>query len=133
MYQLPNFNLDVNLWRVPATVEDPPTLQFKANLSRGSRIFQIPVYANGLNSLTSQMILLCPKLTDIRPSDTEEWRDVVEVPAGSGRYYGVAAVDDTAKGFPNEYRHAELFLMVYSLLSTSGNPWSCPPVPYPLP
>jgi len=132
-FTVPNFNLPVNLWRAPAVVIDPPTLTFFANLSRGERVFTTPVFADGTNELLAQMILLCPALTDIRPSDTAVYRDLVEVPAGSGRYYAVVAVDDTAKGFLNEYRFAVLFQFVNSISVSTGNPWAAPGVPYPMP
>lgn len=53
--------------------------------------------------------LLLPKLTDIRGPQDDTSADVVECPAGSGRWYFVVAVDDVAKGFSNEYRLAVLF------------------------
>jgi hypothetical protein len=46
--------------------------------------------------------------------------DTVEVPAGSGRYYAILAVDDVARGFENEYRLA--------LAEPAYNLW---PVPIP--
>lgn len=52
------------------------------------------------------MFLLLPKGTDIRSTVCGVAPDVVEVPAGTGRYYSVEMVDDVARGFANEYRFA---------------------------
>lgn len=133
-FRVPTFNLDVNLWRTPAVVSASPTLTFRANLSRGERIFQIPVYASQPWDMVSQMILLCPALTDIRPpTGFLTPQDLVEVPAGSGRYYQVIDVDDTAKGFANEYRHAVLWAQNGGLLASYPGPWGSPPWPMPMP
>jgi len=57
------------------------------------------------------MNLLVPKLVDVRgPQDTVS-ADLVEVPAGSGRWYVVVAVDDIGKGFSNEHRTASIFAL----------------------
>jgi len=84
------------------------------------------------------LTLLVPKLTDIRPpglsSGTNVWGDLVEVPAGSSRWYMVIQVDDVGKGFPNEHRFAYLLPLFNStmigLVQNAGapNPW---PVPIP--
>lgn len=61
--------------------------------------------------LVLSMNLLLPKLIDVRgPQDTVSW-DMVEVPAGSGRWYQVVAVDDIGKGFSNEHRSASIFAL----------------------
>lgn len=59
---------------------------------------------------TGPAYLLVPALTDIRDVNCSQTdNDVVEVPQGSGRWYGVAWVDDVGKGFPNEHRVASLY------------------------
>jgi hypothetical protein len=50
------------------------------------------------------MKMRVPAGTDLRGNLSTTQRDLVEVPAGSGRYYEVWVVDDVAKGFFNEYR-----------------------------
>jgi hypothetical protein len=52
--------------------------------------------------------LLLPALTDVRSAVQGVENDVIEVPAGSGRWYNVAGVDDVGKGFDNEYRIVSL-------------------------
>lgn len=133
-FRVPNFNLDVNLWRYPDVWTDPPSLQFKANLARGERDYRGPQYPTSGTLMVSEMMLLCPAGTDIRfefgpPNDP----DLVEVPAGSGRYYQVVVVDDCAKGFANEYRFAVLWQLTNSYLDQIGNPWGVPDWPVPMP
>ena len=58
------------------------------------------------------MFLLLPALTDVRYTGvggtSDSFYDIVEVPAGSARWYWVLSVDDAGKGFANEHRVAEL-------------------------
>lgn len=68
-------------------------------------------YMAGLAGASSApiMALLLKAGTDIRPPHAgSPAGDAVEVPAGSGRFYTVTAVDDVAKGFANEYRMATI-------------------------
>jgi hypothetical protein len=112
-YQLPTFNLDVRLWRwvnwnlgVPPTA--PPDLLFKGQL----RLFRTAFMSPNPSSAPVRVALLVAKGTAIQgrygwftPTNVP---DLVEVPAGTGRYYTVAAVDDVARGFSNEYRFCRL-------------------------
>lgn len=141
-FRVPTFNLDVHLWRFPNVVSAPPDVTFKANLSRGDRIFfAVTYFTSAIDSANSQMVLLCPAGTDVRPQYMGTFdhpsghylSDLVEVPAGSGRYYLVIEVDDTAKGFPNEYRHAVLWSFTPDASVDTGNPWEAPPWPLPIP
>jgi hypothetical protein len=60
------------------------------------------------------MNLLLPPAVDVRgPQDTVSF-DMVEVPAGSGRWYSVVGVDDIGKGFSNEHRTAAIFALAGS-------------------
>lgn len=104
MFTLPTFNLTVNVWTAPAAPPAAPTFNVACQLrGQGNR-------SSGQDStLTSRpflWLLLVPKLTDLRDGYTALGADIVECPAGSGRYYDVEAVDDVAKGFLNEYRLA---------------------------
>lgn len=108
-FSVPNFNLTCNIY----TVTPPSSVVFRAssicNLAMGRRI-------NWLNSQASPSVgtfgatpmLLLPAGTDIRDSSCAPLGDVVEVPAGSGRWYQCLNVDDSGKGFPNEYRMASI-------------------------
>jgi hypothetical protein len=71
-----------------------------------------------------RMILKVPAHTDIRMVGVGNGvanPDLVEVPLGSGLWYAVYAVMDVAKGFPNEYRSADL-----SAQSGIANLWVYP-------
>jgi hypothetical protein len=106
-FRVPTFNLTVNLFRAPSTFGDPPDATFKAVLSAGRRSMLAlvgPSVLGSLNLLQEVMELMCPAGTDIRGTATNGLSDMVEVPAGSSRFYPVLWVDDIGKGFPNEYR-----------------------------
>jgi hypothetical protein len=61
------------------------------------------------------MSLLLPALTDVRATQgVGGVPDTVEVPAGSGRWYGVAGVDDIGKGYANEHRTACILALLGS-------------------
>jgi hypothetical protein len=78
------------------------------NLALGRRIQQAGNdYTNQLYGGAAPSLLLPPG-TDIRDDSCVSGRDVVEVPAASGRWYFVSLVDDVGKGFPNEYRIASI-------------------------
>jgi hypothetical protein len=62
---------------------------------------------NAIVTNHSTVALMVQKLTDVRMATAGGvGGDYVEVPAGTGRWYQVVAVDDVAKGFTNEYRMA---------------------------
>ncbi len=81
------------------------------------------VSSNGGSGIAASMLLLLPKGTDIRPSHTTTPADAVQVPDDSGEYYVVSAVNDVAKGFPNEYRVAMLALQANK---ANGTVWPMP-------
>lgn len=99
-WRLPTFNLTVNIWRnsgVPPS--GPPDEVTVGNLTPGKRgVDDAHTAAPGV------MYLLLPAGTDVRSFFTVGQSSAVEVPAGTGRYYKVEAVDDVAKGFSNEHR-----------------------------
>jgi len=83
------------------------------------------------------MWLYVPAGTDIRDGMKEQTFDVVagiyacdivEVPAGSGRYYFVSVVDDVGKGFSNVYRAVSIQVPDYPGFPIALPPW---PTPYP--
>lgn len=107
-FGLPNFNMTVNIWNFPNTPGFAPDHTPLANLAYGRRVnsgnADFPTSGNLL------MTLLLPPGTDIRNEAANGVgnRDVVEAPAGTGRFYLVIDVDDSGKGFPNEHRCAIL-------------------------
>lgn len=126
MFTLPQFNLSINIWhyatwfgQFPGTIPAPDVVT-TCNLALGKRISPPGAFF---------MWALLPALTDIRDglkSPATGNGDIVEVPAGSGRYYFVESVDDAGKGFANEHRVAAI--MHSNLAFTFLPDW---PVPYP--
>src|SRR5690348_1186780 len=106
-FRLPYFPLTANVWHyshwsgtVPPVLA--PDLRPICNLVPGRRDFD---FTQNLSSY-----LLLPKDTDIRFSESGVWSgaaptdpDLVEVPAGSGRYYRVWDVERSGAGFANEH------------------------------
>lgn len=131
-FQLPDFGLSVNLWRWATGIGNPPDLTFMANLSltkARSVLFTVSV-AGRLNAFM-RTELLCPKGTNIIGAVTAASMDRVEVPAGSGRFYGVLAVDDVAKGYSNEYRLASLIQLTSEGITLTNPAWG--PLLWPVP
>lgn len=120
-FRLPSFNLfcNVSTCNVP-NIAGIPTPPYRLNnqacqLTFGRRVNVTTTggtMAPGI--LTIAMSLLAPPFTDLRgPQDTVSF-DMVEVPAGSGRWYQVVGVDDIGKGFANEHRSAAIFALAGS-------------------
>jgi hypothetical protein len=117
-YRLPNFNILCNIKTAGAGIPPPPPhapwriANQPCQLTYGQRV---NVASTGGTSVAGvivvSMSLLLPALTDIRGLQDTVRYDLVEVPAGSGRYYSVSYVDDIAKGFANEHRTAALLAM----------------------
>lgn len=114
-FKLPSFNLLCRIWHQTNFPLPPFYSQEPCQL----RVSPRPTAASAGN--LPKALLMLPKKTDIRGTQSGPIADVVEVPAFSGRYYRVQFVDDVAKGFANEYR-------VASINPITGPPW---PLPYP--
>lgn len=120
-FRLPTFNLVCNV----ATCDTPnvaaiPTGPLRlvnepCQLTYGRRVNVSSTGGTTIAGvLTLAMNLLVGKLVDVRgPQDTVSF-DMVEVPAGTGRWYQCAAVDDIGKGFSNEHRTACIFALAGS-------------------
>jgi hypothetical protein len=131
-FRLPAFNLTANIWRVNGVARTyaAPDVITLCNLSQGRRVLAPVAKAAGVPAPYYPSELLLPPLTDVRGFWNGVNQDVIEVPAGSKRFYSVIQVDDVAKGFANEYR---LALMLYQVAGNSnliGGPY---PAPVPLP
>ncbi len=102
-FKPPTFNLTCNIWRSTSLVTAPPDLspicQLRASGKQSSGLTQAP-----LGYFLPE--ILFPAHTDVRDQYCPSNADQIECPAGSGRYYVVANVEDVAKGFANEYRQA---------------------------
>lgn len=106
VFVLPTFNLSVNIWRNTNATSNPPDVISTCQLRFPDGV---DVQVSAMGTVQVLMLLLLPSGTDIRSwvqgSPFPE-QDTVECPAGSGRFYTVAFIDDAAKGFANEHRIA---------------------------
>jgi hypothetical protein len=124
-FTLPTFNLTAAI-RTNAATTGAPRLLTPCNLAYSRRIANqlvsavVSIPPGGFNPA---IYLLLPAGTDVRDGLNSSGADGVEVPAGSGRFYVVTAVDDAGKGFPNEHRVA--------VLSKTGNVLGFWPTPIP--
>jgi len=108
-YREPVYNLDVNIWHSGTTPPvGAPDVQTVGNLAWGKRV-NVPTA--GVTGFLLPVLMMTMQL--LLPAHTNIWGDpllvsgcVVEVPAGTGRYYNVVFVDDLGKGFANEHRGA---------------------------
>jgi hypothetical protein len=108
-FSVPSFPLPVDVYSGPWLTR-LLRLSTVGNLALGRRGVTFPVFEDtSIDIATGPMYLLLPALTDIRDlHQGGAQNDLVEVPAGSGRWYGVVLVDDVGKGFPNEHRYAQI-------------------------
>lgn len=109
-FVIPQMPLEVHIWRTtPIPPTDPPDVICMGNLAWGKRVGVPSTGGTGtLGVVLMTMTLLVPKGTDIRGDAEGITPDIVECPAGSGRYYVCYFVDDLGKGFLNEHRGAIL-------------------------
>jgi hypothetical protein len=112
-YRVPTFNIKCNIWHNPWPVPGSPGMRppdlgnVECQLTYGRRMQLIQTQATAdIEEYTLGMNLLLPKRTDVRGPNGPSGGDLVEVPAGTGRYYLVYGVDDVGRGFSNEYRTA---------------------------
>jgi len=133
-FVIPTFNLAVSIWRTGWAANNyaTPDVTTMGNLSPGKRTM---VGRQGTTINTPPAVvfmeLLLPKLTDIRQAiTTNNTEDLVEVPAGSKRFYLVQYVDDIGKGFANEHRIA--WIMFSGGVQTFADTGAIP-VPVPIP
>jgi hypothetical protein len=117
-FNVPTFNLTVNVFRAGNPPPGIPDLVSPCNLAFGRRVSSY----QGVIAVPNEpvMSLLLPPGTDVRGPAAAAPDVAVEVPAGSGRYYTVLGLDDSGKGFPNEHRVA-----IIAWTSAFGN-WPTP-------
>lgn len=131
-FTLPVFNITCNVYRGPWLTKSLAIAAQPCNLAWGRRVNTLPLFNAGpeVQQASPAMIILLPPGVDIRSALIFPQTDVVEVPAGSGRWYEVLALDDIGKGFANEHRAAYLFQISVNVDSVryAGCVW---PVPVP--
>lgn len=121
-FRLPAFNLTFNAKVMPTvypvlTIPTPPyrLVSSPCQLTYGRRVNMMGT--GGTNQpgvLVVAMNLLVPALTDIRGFQDSINNDMIECPAGSGRWYVCYSVDDIGKGFTNEHRTGCIFSLAGS-------------------
>lgn len=127
-FSVPDFNLTCDIYTGP-WVTKSLRLSSDCNLAQGRRVMPVWIFENTAPAAyTSTPQLLVPAGTDIRDASGGTDPDIVEVPAGSGRWYSVVSVDDMGKGFSNEHRFALLHKIWEGL-----NPVLFPGANWPLP
>jgi len=127
-FTLPDFNLTCDIYTGPWTSK-VLRLSTDCNLAQGRRVVPVWIFevvAPTVYTLSTQLLL--PAGTDVRDGSCGGQPDLVDVPAGSGRWYSVMTVDDMGKGFPNEYRLAilhKIFEQMNPVLFPGAN-WPTP-------
>jgi len=106
--RLPNLNLRCNIWRAINVPAFPPVAPPDiANLPCQLYAHKGNFSAGYLATFGGFMELRVAKQTPLHPGTTSTGDgDVVECPAGTGRFYRLKASDDAHRGFANEYRFA---------------------------
>jgi len=109
-YSLPVFNLTCNIVTGPDNTDPPRVSGAACNLAYSRRVNTGGNTKNLPDDfiLSFTMTLLLPAATDIRGHSSATGYDAVEVPAGSGRWYSVVAVDHVGYGFTNWHKAAVL-------------------------
>jgi hypothetical protein len=105
-FNVPNFNLRVNIWRNGNAPPAAADLQLPCNLAFGRRVAATEGFFVGVNAPVVSLLL--PPSSDIRGPQCAAPDTCVECPAGTGRIYAIGGVDDSGKGWPNEFRVALL-------------------------
>jgi len=121
-FTLPDFNISVEIYNRTPFPPVTPRLTVMGNLAFSRRTARSTFEWND-NEFGILMYLLLPALTDVRDDSSfggsAASADIVQAPAGSGRFYLVTSVDDIGKGFPNEHRCA-LLQKVYADVGGTG-------------
>ncbi len=124
-YRLPTFNLMCRIRRFIAGPY-PPGGPVAGSVASPCQLTyaRYPGQVIFTGNQMPRILIKLPALTDIRQIGTGNGvpnGDLVEVPLGSGLWYVVISVFDVAKGFPNEYRAADL-----GALTNTANLWVYP-------
>jgi len=127
-FSIPEFPLNCGVYTGPWLAKAYRT-DMVCNLAWGKRVSTIATGFAGATDLAQTcMTLLLPAGSDVRDVCCNGVNDIIEVPAGSGRWYQVSVVDDIGKGFPNEHRGAVIVKIAEPLDPTgfAGLFWPTP-------
>lgn len=119
-FSTPTFNLVCEVWSGP-WLSKSFRFESPCNLAFGRRVNNYPLNGPdpGGTPWSFAMDLLLPKATNIRDKYMGYDNDIIECPAGTGRWYQIMAFDDVGKGFDNEYRIASL-VKIAQVLDVEG-------------
>ncbi len=133
-FNLPDFNISVDIYDRTSPPPAPPRLSVMGNLAFSKRVSSQSAEWP-LDEFMVLMFLLLPQGTDVRDDSgfgaSTANSDYVVAPAGSGRVYVVCSVDDIGKGFANEHRCAILSKAYKDLGGTGTFPGILWPIPMP--
>jgi len=131
-FTLPTFNLVCDIYTGPWLSKALRSPGVQCNLAFGKRVNGFPTFDTAGDQLAAsfEMYLLLPAGTDVRSKIISGQGDIIDVPAGSSRWYGVFAVDDVGKGFANEHRVADL-VQISKFLNATTYAGLTPPIPWP--
>jgi hypothetical protein len=112
MFRLPTLNLTANVWHnsgvvPPAGAPDIAGMACQLAWDHSGDIATPPAAQKHF------MKMRVPPRSDLRDANSSTGPDVVEIPAGTARYYAVQLVDDVGRGFPNEFRQALVTLAAH--------------------
>jgi len=111
-FQLPNFNITVNIWTGPNAPPfgAPRVAAAPANLAWGKRVSSMSTGGTSTAGiLVSTMTLLLEATCDVRGFLSSTGSDCVEVPSGSGRYYRVWFADFIGIGSTNQHNGGVIY------------------------
>ena len=105
VFKVPEFPLTAGIYSGP-WLSKVHRADSPANLAPGRRNYPFPSFDESQDLIyTGNFTLLLPPGTDVRDMNCNlPTNDLVEVPAGSGCWYGIALVGDSGKGFANAFR-----------------------------
>jgi hypothetical protein len=109
-FSVPDFPLLCNIYTGPGSwLSNPPRLaDVPCNLAIGKRTQQSGIDRGSSGGIGVPPTLLLPGGTDVRDVASATRWDLVEVPAGSHRWYQVSTVEPVGLGFPNWHIAAAL-------------------------
>ncbi len=130
-FTVPDFNISVDVFRGPWLTK-VFAFTADANASFGRRVLLQWQDAADVELVVGQSVcqLLMPAGTDIRSRIAAPANDIIEIPSSSGRFYQVAAVDTTARGFLNEHVMAQCLQVSVNIdaVRYAGLVWPIPMV-----
>lgn len=121
-YTPPVYNTPINIWHDGTATTDPPDVEATVNFAWDRRGHTDSIDPGAPENTIPFMTVLAPSDTDIRGYvNTGGSPDVIEVPAGSGRYYLVHYVDFIGMGFPNEHLGCDVYMNIGSAPPPGGS------------